>query len=205
MSNCPTITQAIILWQESLSGVISRAPEQIQIEYIYHTTGVADSAYKIAQKCNLNPQKAYILGLLHDYGKIQDEKQTGIPHFFVGYDKMNKDGFSDVANVCLTHSFPIKDFSLSDYSSYNINYLNKVKTILSQYEYDDYDRLIQLCDIFLEGMNKISYQKRIECIRNRYNLTKEQTKVLESGAKLNKEYFDNLCGCDVYDILNIKY
>ncbi len=205
MSNYPTVSHAINLWQESLSGIVSGTSEQIQIEYIFHTTGVAEAAYKIAQKCNLDPQKAYILGLLHDYGKIQNEKHTGKAHFIVGYDKMNKEGFSDVANVCLSHSFPSKDFSFSDYTSYNINDLKKAKKILSEREYDDYDRLIQLCDMFFEGMNRVSYQERIDGICKRYNITKEQTKDLDYGAQINKEYFDNLCCCDIYDILNIKY
>ena len=204
MSNYPTVSHAINLWQESLSGIVSGTSEQIQIEYIFHTTGVAEAAYKIAQKCNLDPQKAYILGLLHDYGKIQNEKHTGKAHFIVGYDKMNKEGFSDVANVCLSHSFPSKDFSFSDYTSYNINDLEKVKKILSEREYDDYDRLIQLCDMFFEGMNRVSYQERIDGICKRYNITKEQTKDLEEGARINKEYFDRLCGQDIYKILDIK-
>lgn len=204
MSNYPSISQAIFLWQESLSSITETAPEQNQIEYIYHTTGVADSAYKIAQKCNLNPYKAYVLGLLHDYGKIQNEKVTGKAHFIVGYDKMIKEGFIDVANVCLSHSFPIKEFSFNDYASYHIDNLIMAKKLLKEIEYDDYDRLIQLCDIFFEGMNKISYQKRIERIRKRYNLTKDQTTILEKGSKSNKEYFDSRCGCNVYDILNIR-
>ena len=205
MSNYPNITQAIILWQESLSGILKYASPQIQKEYIFHTTGVAETSYKIAQKCNLNPEKAYALGLLHDYGKIQNEKTSGRAHFIVGYDKMIKEGFSDVARVCISHSFYTKDFDFNDFPSYNIDDLNKVKSVLSKIDYDDYDRLIQLCDMFFEGMNKTSYQKRIEGICQRYKLTKKQTKNLESGAKNNKEYFDNLCGCNIYDLLNIHY
>lgn len=204
MINYPTLTQAIILWQESLSGIIDVCSQSKQIEYIHHTVGVAESAYKIAQKCNLDAEKAYVLGLLHDYGKIQNEKQTGIAHFIVGYDKMMKEGFDKVANICLSHSFPSKDFSFGNYTSYNINDLKKAKKILSGLEYDDYDRLIQLCDMFFEGMSKVSYQERLIGIINRYNLKKEQVKDLEYGAKTNKKYFDNLCGCDIYDILNIK-
>ncbi len=205
MSNYPSISQAIFLWQESLSSITETAPEQNQIEYIYHTTGVADSAYKIAQKCNLNPYKAYVLGLLHDYGKIQNEKVTGKAHFIVGYDKMIKEGFIDVAKICLSHSFPIKDFLFSDYISYNIEDLTAAKTILSTQDYDDYDRLIQLCDMFFEGMYKVSYETRIEGICKRYNLKEEHVRSIKKGAIINKEYFDNLCGCNIYDLLNIRY
>lgn len=204
MNGHPTISQAIILWQESLSGVIKTHPTFLHIQYISHTTGVAESAYKIAQKCNLDPEKAYILGLLHDYGKIQNEVHTGKTHFIVGYDEMMNKGFDGVANICLSHSFPSKDFSFSNYISYNIKDLERAKRILSEREYDDYDRLIQLCDMFFEGINRVSYQERIDGICKRYNLTKEQVKDLEDGAKANKEYFDNLCNQDIYEILNIK-
>ena len=99
MINYPTLTQAIILWQESLSGIIDVCSQSKQIEYIHHTVGVAESAYKIAQKCNLDAEKAYVLGLLHDYGKIQNEKQTGIAHFIIGYDKMMKSELADIKNI----------------------------------------------------------------------------------------------------------
>ena len=204
MSGYPNISQAIALWQESLSGVLKNTSHQKQIEYIFHTTGVAESAYKIAKKCNLNHEKAYVLGLLHDYGKIQNEKNTGKAHFIVGYDKMMQEGFFAVADICLSHSFPIKDFLLSDYPSYNIDNLEKAKIILSKREYNDYDYLIQLCDMFFEGMDKVSYERRIKGICARYNLTDKQIKNIEIGNKKNKEYFDKLCGCDIYDLLNIK-
>ena len=177
MNNYPNIKEAIYLWQESLSGILNHSKPNIQMEYIYHTTGVAESAYKIAQKCNLDPQKAYVAGLLHDYGKIQNEKQSGLAHFIVGYKKMMEYGFDFLAKICLTHSFPIKDFSFCDYSSYKKEDLIEAKNILSITEYDDYDRLIQLCDIFFEGMNKVTYQERIEGIKKRYNLTDMQIKV----------------------------
>ena len=204
MSGYPNLTEAIILWQESLSGILNHSKPNIQMEYIYHTTGVAESAYKIAQKCNLDPQKAYVAGLLHDYGKIQNEKQTGFAHFLYGYEKMTELGFGFIAKICLTHSFPIKDFSFCDYSSYKKEDLIEAKNILSIIEYDVYDRLIQLSDIFFEGMNKVTYQERIEGIKKRYNLTDMQIKVLKTGAEMNKAYFDSVCGCNNYNLLNIK-
>ena len=204
MSDFPNTTEAIILWQKSLSGVLKHAKPNIQMEYIYHSTGVAESAYKIAQKCGLDAQKAYIAGLLHDYGKIQNEKESRKSHFMYGYEKMLNLGYSFVAKICITHCFPIKDFSFDDYTSYSKEDLLKAKNILSDIEYDDYDRLIQLCDIFYEGMNKVSYKQRIKGIQKRYNLTDKQTSSLELGAENNKKYFDKLCCCDIYEIIDIK-
>lgn len=205
MTQYPDIRTAIALWQESLTGVNARVVSQRGArEYIYHTTGVAEAAAAIAAKCGMNEEKAYVVGLLHDWGKIQDEKASGQPHFLVGYDKMIAEGWADAAQICLTHSFPEKDFKFSDYPSYSSACLQKTKDLISKIEYDDYDRLIQLCDIFFEATSKISYQRRIARIRERYNLTVEQTKCLEIKAAENKAYFDAKCGCDVYDLLGIK-
>ena len=88
----PDITTAISLWQESISGNCSWNKEKSR-EYIYHTNGVGDAAFKIAEHCGMNSEKAYALGLLHDYGKIQNEKESGIAHFIYGYNEMlKKDG-----------------------------------------------------------------------------------------------------------------
>lgn len=205
MTQYPDIKTAITLWQESLVGVNARAVSQRGArEYIYHTTGVAEAAALIAAKCGLNEEKAYVLGLLHDWGKIQNEKTSGKSHFMVGYDKMINEGWDDAARICLTHSFPEADFDFNDYPFYSLTDLQRAKELISKIEYDDYDRLIQLCDIFFEGTHVISYQRRLACIRQRYNLKPEQTKCLESKAAENKAYFDNKCGCDIYSLLNIE-
>lgn len=43
--------------------------ENLSEERYFHTLGTADSAKELAQKFNLNPDKAYIAGLLHDCAK----------------------------------------------------------------------------------------------------------------------------------------
>lgn len=204
MSTYPDIITAISVWRESLFGVIDRAPSKQGKEYTFHTTGVAEAAALIAEKAGLNKDKAYVLGLLHDWGKIKNERETGVPHFIVGYEEMLQRGWKDVARICLTHSFPEADFDFKDYTSYAIPYLQQAKQIIAQLTYDDYDRLIQLCDIFFEATTRISYQRRIACIRERYGLTVDQTKVLELKAAENKAYFDAKCGCNIYSLLGIE-
>ncbi len=204
MTQFPDIKTAIDIWQESLTGNSKWNSEQQVKDYIFHSTGIALAAEKIAAKCGLDANKAYTCGLLHDYGKIQDERATGKTHFMVGYDRMMQDGWDAVARICLTHSFPIKDFDLKDYTAYAETDLKKAKSLLANITYDDYDKLIQFCDMLFEGCSIISYQRRLSHIRQRYNLTKEQTACLEIGAKRNKAYFDAKCGCDVYQILQVE-
>lgn len=204
MTNCPDIKTAIALWQESLTGNCLWNTDSKIREYIYHTNGVGDAAYKIAKHCGLNPERSYIFGLLHDYGKIQNEKTTGIAHFIVGYETMMSKGWDDVARICITHSFPCQNINFKNYSQYQIKDLQKAQDIISSLQYDDYDRLIQLCDMFFEGNNIVSIHNRISGICQRYNLNQEQAQGLEESAMQNKKYFNDKYGCDVYNLLNIK-
>lgn len=111
-----------------------------------HSLVVAECAYKIASKCiDMNAEKAYILGLLHDIGR-----RFGVTHFahvVDGYNFLKELGYSEAARICVTHSFPIKD--IDNYiGKFDVSYSDKnmIGNMLDSYEYDDYDKLIQLCD-----------------------------------------------------------
>ena len=71
--------------------------------WINHSKVVAKTAEKIAQKCSLDCNKAYVLGLLHDIGRY--EGVTGLRHIIAGYELMSKKNYVDNAYICLTHSF----------------------------------------------------------------------------------------------------
>ena len=202
----PDIITAQNIWQDGIDFRLSRSlPWPTYQEYIVHTTGVADSARKIAEKTPyLNADKAYVLGLLHDYGKKYDERASGKFHVQIGYEELLAMGYSDSARICLTHSFPVVNFNDKDYSSYRPEWLAWAHQALQNVKYDDYDRLIQLCDLFFEGMSKVGFEERFAGIARRYGLCFEQTAVMRECAVKNKAYFDGLCGTDIYQLLNIS-
>lgn len=69
-----------------------------------HSRVAAHCAEKIALECNeLNSNKAYVLGLLHDIGRKFGGRHLG--HVADGYSYMLSLGYDEVAKVCLTHSF----------------------------------------------------------------------------------------------------
>ena len=69
-----------------------------------HSKTAAHCAEKIAAACgDLDPEKAYVLGLLHDIGRTFGVRHLG--HVSDGYSYMKKLGYDEVAKVCLTHSF----------------------------------------------------------------------------------------------------
>lgn len=75
--------------------------------WVEHVKNVASAAKIIAKNAGMDGEKAYVLGLLHDIGR-----RTGIAqvrHIIDGYDYAVSKGWDEVARICLTHSFPVKD------------------------------------------------------------------------------------------------
>ena len=70
-----------------------------------HFQNVASCAYKIATKIShLDEEKAYILGLLHDYGQLEETLDKNKFHGTAGYDLMMQKGYPGDATVTVCHS-----------------------------------------------------------------------------------------------------
>jgi hypothetical protein len=115
----------------------------------------------------VDPETAYVLGLLHDIGRgaggpgvhpfpgrsLRSLDPGGGPgvadvrHILDGYALLQRDGFADAARICLTHSFPIKDVDAFA-TAWECPAAERrfVQDFLQRTHYDRYDRLIQLCD-----------------------------------------------------------
>lgn len=181
-------------------------PPSILSTYRSHSTLVAFCAEIIASKLpELDSRQAYILGLLHDYGKfiIVEEKGNDF-HGISGYDALLKMGYADAARICLTHSFPDKSFSLSDYNSYPKAEIIRAKELLQGIEYNDYDRLIQLADLFTTGLGIINIKERMLFIQTKYHIPPLVIKAKYRTALKLKAYFDEKCDCDIYKLLGIS-
>lgn len=200
----PHLSEALKIWEEGIAFRLSQGAFPKEDEYRFHTKKVAEIASLIASKCGMNSEKAYILGLLHDYGKRIDESKTGKFHGLEGYREMLQKGYPLVAKICLTHCFPKKDFNFNNYPAYNRQELEESKQILSLNDYDDYDRLIQLSDMFPEGMNVVTIENRLQSIKKRYCLSEKKLKDIFENALFLKQYFSDLCGCDVYTLIGLN-
>lgn len=77
-----------------------------------HSRMTAKCAEAIAAACgDIQLEKAYVLGLLHDIGRRFGVKH--LAHVYDGYVYMLELGYVQVARICLTHSFSthqLKDF-----------------------------------------------------------------------------------------------
>lgn len=206
---CPSLPEAEQLWQAGIAyrqqhfGFLDNRGVDIKDEYIFHTTGIGKTAAKIAAQIGLNSEKAQVMGLLHDFGKYQDEFRGGRFHGLVGYEAMRHLGFDEVAKTCLTHSFPKQDFDIKNYRFPEADML-VAKEILNNMVYDDYDYLIQFCDLLFEGLNMVGINARVAGIMRRYNLPFEKVQTLYKNGTALKQYFDAKLGKDIYDFLGIK-
>lgn len=204
MKEYPDKQEASIIWQEGINYRKSLGVFGHEEEYIFHTQGVAKAAAIIAEKCDMDTDKAYVFGLLHDYGKHIDERKTGKFHGLEGYRELLKMNYPAVAKICLTHCFPEQKFNYNNYPAYNIKDLQECRKILATVSYDDYDLLIQFCDMLFEKFSIVTAEDRIKAISLRYNVPFDKTKHLYDNAVYLKTYFDTKCGCDVYGLLGIS-
>lgn len=126
-----------------------------------HCLTAAHCAEKIANACgDMDAEKAYILGLLHDIGRKFGVRHLG--HVSDGYTYMKSLGYDEAAKICLTHSFNaqtvdeyIGNFDVSEEE------LTLIKTELAKVIYDEYDWLIQLCDSLAGAAGVLDIEARM--------------------------------------------
>ena len=165
--------------------------------WINHCRLVAYCAKQIAVAVGLDENKAYVCGLLHDIGRRFGVRHLG--HVFDGYVYMISLGFDEVAKICLTHSFSNKNtddyIGKFDTTEEEFNLIQeKLKTV----NFDDYDRLIQLCDSLAGGDTIMTIEDRMNDVKNRYGFYPKSkwNKNLEI-----KSYFEQKIGKDIYSVI----
>ncbi len=184
----------IALNELNVAGELNPGP------WIDHSRNVAFAALNIAKQCpDLDADKAYVLGLLHDIGR-----RTGVAvvrHIIDGYDYAVLKGWDEVGRICLTHSFPIKDIE-ADIGKKDINsqQYKFIEHFLNTIEYDEYDKLIILCDALADAQGFCILEKRFVDTTRRYGIypftVERWNKTIEY-----KEYFENIMNASIYSVL----
>lgn len=178
----------IVLWAGSLN------PGQ----WVQHCETAAYAAENIAAKCNMDPDKAYVCGLLHDIGRYEGIR--ALHHTIAGYNLMMEKGYNDIARICVTHSYPIKNVrSFSGKIDCSDEELNFIDNYLKVVEYDDYDRLIQLCDALSLPVGVVSMESRLIDIALRHGFNDYTAEKWKAFYRL-KAYFDCKMGGNIYTI-----
>ena len=163
-----------------------------------HSRIVAHCAEKIAQECrDLDSNKAYILGLLHDIGRKFGVRHLG--HVSDGYSYMISLGYDEVAKICLTHSFHsqttdgyIGNFDTTDEE------LKMIQDALKIVVMDEYDKLIQLCDSLAGSEGVLDIEDRMRDVKNRYGSYPQEK--WDNNLKL-KIHFEEKMGKNIYNVV----
>lgn len=182
--------------RQEAEALIREAEPRNPGPWVAHSRTAAHCAEKIAQSCGLDSDKAYVLGLLHDIGRRYGV--TGLHHVYDGWKYLLSLGYDEAARICLTHSFTTR--KLSDYVGKNdltaAQQVELTEAILIT-EYDDYDRLIQLCDAISGSDGVMDILDRMGDVRQRYG-TYAQEK-WDANLKL-KQYFEDKAGRSIYEV-----
>ncbi len=165
-----------------------------------HSENVARAAQIIAAHCpNLDAEKAYVLGLLHDIGRRNGT--SAMRHTLDGYDYAMSHGWDEVARICLTHSFPVKDadadIGKKDITPAQFDFL---KAFLAKTTYDLYDQLIILCDALADANGFCILEKRFVDTTRRYGIF-PFTVDRWNQTFAYKAQFDRLAGQSIYRLL----
>ncbi|MFG6355659.1 MAG: HD domain-containing protein [Acetatifactor sp.] len=162
-----------------------------------HSRVAARCAEKIAAACgDMDPEKAYVLGLLHDIGRKFGVKHMG--HIYDGYHYMTELGYDEAARICLSHSFSIQ--KLEDYiGKWDIvpEQQQELRQLLGELVYDDYDRLIQVCDS-LAGTTVVDMEDRMADVKRRYGSYPQDK--WDKNLEL-KVYFEKKMRQDIYTVV----
>lgn len=119
-------------------------------------------------------------------------------HVYDGYVYMKSLGYDEVAKICLTHSF--NNHTIDEYiGKFDVTdeELTIMKTELSKTIYDEYDRLIQLCDCLAGAEGVLDIENRMNDVKKRYGFYPQDK--WNSNMKL-KQYFEGKMNKDIYII-----
>lgn len=169
-------------------------------EWVDHSQYVAKACENIARRCkHLSADQAYIFGLLHDVGRyvgVCSEK-----HLIGGYRYCMERGWEKAAQICISHAFMIQDIgtSIGKFDVSEEEYLF-MKEFVKNAVYDDYDRLVQLCDALALPTGFCLLEKRLVDVTIRYGF---HPSMIDRWKKILdiKAFFEQEIGCSVYDLL----
>lgn len=179
---------------------LKRAGELNPGKWTDHSRFVAFACKNIAAQCSdLSAEKAYCFGLLHDIGRhagVTSEK-----HLIDGYRFCIQRGWKKAAQICISHAFMIQDIKTSigtfDVSEDDYSFM---KSFLENSVYDDYDRLVQLCDALALPTGFCLLEKRFVDVTIRYGIhpatVDRWKKILEI-----KEQFERKINGSIYELL----
>ncbi len=180
--------------------LLAEAAERNPGPWVAHSRHVALAAQFIAERHpRLDPESAYVLGLLHDIGRR--EGRSHIRHLVDGYRFLSGLGYEQAARISLTHSFPTPDIRVyvgeRDCSPPDLAFLEQ---FIAMVEFDEYDRLIQLCDAIALPEGFCLMEKRIVDVALRLGINALTLAGWEARFQIKAE-IEAAIGGSIYSLL----
>lgn len=168
--------------------------------WVDHSRFVALACERIARRHpDLDPEKAYIYGLLHDIGRYPG--RTSERHLLDGYRFCMERGWEKAAQICVSHAFMIQDIA-SSIGVFDMPEEDKafLAGLVESFVYDGYDHLVQLCDSLALPEGFCLLEKRFVDVTLRYGVH-TYTVARWKAVLAIKQGFEEKIGCSVYDLL----
>ena len=165
-----------------------------------HSRYVARACRNIAERVpHLDPEEAYLYGILHDIGRYAGV--TSEKHLIDGYRYCMARGWEKAAQICISHAYMVQDLS-SSIGVFDMPPEDKafMAEFVKNAVYDDYDRLVQLCDALALPTGFCILEKRFVDVAIRYG-TYPQTVERWKAVLAIKDHFEEIMGCSIYDVL----
>lgn len=185
---------------QTVEQALKEASESNPGPWADHSRYVAQACKNIASHCNdLSSEQAYLFGLLHDIGRFSGVSSER--HLIDGYRYCMERGWEKAAQICISHAFMIQDIdtSIGAFDVSDEDYLF-MKEFIANAVYDDYDRLVQLCDALAMPTGFCFLEKRFVDVTIRYGMhpatIDRWKKILEIKA-----LFEERIGCSIYTLL----
>ncbi len=111
-------------------------------------------------------------------------------------------GEHEIARISMTHSYP----EIPNFGEYiaAVKCSDERRAFLKSYldgiVYDDYDRLIQLCDSISLPTGACIIEKRLVDVALRHGMKEFSVDKWKSFMRIKKK-FDDMCGCNIYTLL----
>jgi hypothetical protein len=194
------VTQLMVPTMDQTDAYLKEAEKMNPGSWIAHLRNAGQAAYQIASRIDgLDPQVAYALGSLHDIGRRSGK--FDLFHILQGYHFMMHQGYPLVARICLTHSFVNQDIRRAENNwDGSPEELEWVAAYISKLEYNDYDRLIQLCDAVSVDTGYWLIEKRLLDVGIRRGVSEYSPQRWQKMLEI-RDYFEKKLGCSVYSLL----
>jgi len=169
--------------------------------WVGHSLSAANAARAIADRCPaLHSETAFILGLLHDIGRRAGGGD--MHHVLDGFQFLSQLGYEDAARICITHSFPIKNIHAIEgkWKDCTAMELESIQDYLNKIEFNDYDRLIQLCDAIALPDGICLMEKRFVDVAFRHGLNEYTLMRWKAYMQIQND-FEAVLGESIYDLL----